>query len=95
MELQSDVGRIVLTYYAKAINIVAGGQGHQEGAIIEEDGSSKMPYNSLGKDLSRDGKFIISGQGLYNLALHKSYGFHSIVIEIIGKGFQLYMFTFG
>jgi hypothetical protein len=94
MELRSDVGRIVLRYYAKAINMVAGGQSHQEGAVIE-DGSSKMPYNSLGKDLSRDGKFIIRVQGLYNLALHKTYGFHSIVVDIRGKGFQLYMFTFG
>lgn len=27
MELQNDTGRIVLTYYAKAVNIIAGGKG--------------------------------------------------------------------
>jgi len=32
---------------------------------------------------------------LYNLALHDSYGVHSIIINVKGKGFQLYTFTFG
>ena len=27
MELQGDTGRIILTYYAKSINIIAGGKG--------------------------------------------------------------------
>ena len=26
MQLQSDTGRIVLTYYAKSVNIIAGGK---------------------------------------------------------------------
>jgi len=93
MELQSDSGRIVLTYYAKAANIVAGGHGQQ--GIVTEDGAAKMANNSLGKDLTPDGKFVTDGQRLYNIAFHNDYGAHSIIINVAGKGFQLYTFTFG
>ena len=34
MELQNDSGRILLTYYAKAVNIIAGGKG---GGVISND----------------------------------------------------------
>ena len=34
MQLQSDTGRIVLTYYAKSVNIIAGGKG---GGIVSND----------------------------------------------------------
>lgn len=93
MELQSNTGHIVLTYNARAVNIVAGGHGQQ--GIVTEDGATKILNNSLGKDLTQDGKFVLDGQRLYNLALHSSYGSHSIIINVSGKGFQLYTFTFG
>jgi thiol-disulfide isomerase/thioredoxin len=92
MELESNTGRIILTYYAKDLNIVAGGHGQQ--GIVAEDGATKI-NNSIGKDLTPDGKFVLDGQRLYNLALHKNYGAHSIIINVSGKGFQLYTFTFG
>jgi thiol-disulfide isomerase/thioredoxin len=93
MELQSNTGHIVLTYNARAVNIVAGGHGQQ--GIVTEDGATKILNNSLGKDLTPDGKFVLDGQRLYNLALHSNYGSHSIIINVSGKGFQLYTFTFG
>ena len=93
MELQSNTGRIILTYYAKDVNIVAGGHGQQ--GIVAEDGATKILNNSLGKDLTADGKFVLDGQRLYNLALHNNYGSHSIIINVSGKGFKLYTFTFG
>jgi thiol-disulfide isomerase/thioredoxin len=93
MELESNTGRIILTYYAKDLNIVAGGHGQQ--GIVAEDGATKMSNNSIGKDLTPDGKFVLDGQRLYNLALHKNYGAPSIIINVSGKGFQLYTFTFG
>ena len=34
MELQSDTGRIILTYYAKSVNIIAGGKG---GGVVFND----------------------------------------------------------
>jgi thiol-disulfide isomerase/thioredoxin len=93
MELQGNTGRIILTYYAKDVNIVAGGHGQK--GIVTEDGTTKIPTNSLGKDLTPDGKFVLDGQRLYNLALHNNYGSHSIIINVSGRGFQLYTFTFG
>jgi len=93
MELQSNTGHIVLTYNARAVNIVAGGDGQQ--GIVTEDGATKVLNNSLGKDLTQDGKFVLDGQRLYNLALYNNYGSHSIIINVSGKGFQLYTFTFG
>ncbi|MFL6316000.1 MAG: redoxin family protein [Nitrososphaeraceae archaeon] len=101
MQLQSDSGRIVLTYYAKSVNIIAGGKGG--GAVFNDEGvgggaaasTAKIPNKSLGEDLSPDGSFRIDGQRLYNLAIHNNYAVHNIVIDVKGKGFQFYTFTFG
>jgi hypothetical protein len=101
MELQNDTGRIVLTYYAKAVNIIAGGKG---GGVVFNDAApgavaasstAKTPNKSLGVDLSQDGSFRIDGQRLYNLSIHDNYAVHNIVVDIKGKGFQFYTFTFG
>jgi thiol-disulfide isomerase/thioredoxin len=101
MELQSDTGRIVLTYYAKSVNIIAGGSG---GGVVFNDvgvgaaaaaSTSKILNKSLGEDLSPDNSFKIDGQRLYNLAIHNNYAVHNIVIDVRGKGFQFYTFTFG
>ncbi|HEU4823988.1 MAG TPA: redoxin family protein [Nitrososphaeraceae archaeon] len=108
MELQSDTGRIALVYYAKSVNIIAGGKGE---AIVSNDNDYKLGAggyghaagnstanisdNSLGQDLSSDGSFRIDGQRLYNLAIHNNYAAHYIVIDVKGKGFQFYTFTFG
>jgi thiol-disulfide isomerase/thioredoxin len=108
VELQSDTGRIALIYYAKSANIVAGGKG---GGIVSNDNDEEAgagghgqtvatsaadkSNKALGEDLSPDSSFRIDGQRLYNLAMHNDYNAHSIVIDIKGKGFQLYTFTFG
>src|SRR5919107_1418751 len=108
MELQSDTGRIALLYYTKSVNIIAGGKG---GGIVSNDNDDKLGAsgyrqaagnstanisdNSLGQDLSSDGSFRIDGQRLYNLAIHNNYAAHYIMIDIKGKGFQFYTFTFG
>jgi len=98
MELQSDTGRIVLVYYGKSVNIIAGGNGR---GVVSNDkekevaGSAAPSNNSLGEDLSSDGSFRIDGQRLYNLAIHNNYTGHTIVIDVKGKGFQFYTFTFG
>jgi thiol-disulfide isomerase/thioredoxin len=91
MELQGESGRIVLSYSAKAINIVAGGSGELQ---ISEDGSD-LTGSSRGQDVSEDGAVAVDGQKLYNLAMHEEYGRHQIVIDISGKGFEIYTFTFG
>ena len=55
-----------MTYYAKDLNIVAGGHGQQ--GLVTEDGATKKSNNSIGKDLTPDGEFVLDGQRLYNLA---------------------------
>jgi thiol-disulfide isomerase/thioredoxin len=91
MELQSEVGRIVLPYSAKAVNIVAGGKGQLH--ILEDN--SPLDNSSSGTDISEDGTVKIDGQRLYNVVEHEGYGNHQIVIEVAGRGFQIYTFTFG
>ena len=91
MELQSQVGRIVLSYSAKAVNIVAGGKG--ELRILEDN--SALDNSSRGADISEDGTVTINGQRLYNVVDHEDYGNHQIAIEVAGRGFQIYTFTFG
>jgi thiol-disulfide isomerase/thioredoxin len=100
MQLQSDTGRIILTYYAKSVNIIAGGKGG--GEVFSDEGiqgggaaAAATSNKSLGEDLSSDGSFRIDGQRLYNLAIHNNYAVHNIVIDVKGKGFQFYTFTFG
>jgi thiol-disulfide isomerase/thioredoxin len=110
MELQSDTGRIALIYYAKSVNIVAGGKGegtvindndNDERRVVGEHGqvvlttNANMSNRSLGQDLSQNGSFTIDGQRLYNLAMHDDYNAHFIIIDVKGKRFQLYTFTFG
>ena len=91
MELQSEVGRIVVSYSAKAVNIVAGGNGELH--VLEDN--SPLDSSSSGTDISKDNTVKIDGQRLYNVIGHQDYGNHQIAIEISGRGFQIYTFTFG
>ena len=90
MELQSNNGNIILKYNSKSVNIVAGGNGN---FTVKQD--RNLIKNDLSKDSSSDGKFLIDGQRLYNLVTNKEYGEHTIEIDVKGKGFQIYTFTFG
>ena len=91
-----------MLYYAKSVNIIAGGGG---GGIVTNDKeieggapaatAAATSNKSLGEDLSSDGSFRIDGQRLYNLAIHNNYAAHYLIIDVKGKGFQFYTFTFG
>ena len=101
MELQSDTGRIALVYSAKSANIVAGGKGTTTTTTtanelsVSEDGSALTNKTGRGMDISDQGKLIVDGQRLYNLSMHEGYDWHSLIIDVKGKGFQIYTFTFG
>src|SRR5918911_1704971 len=86
MVLQSDSGRIMLIYSAKAANIVAGGHGQVQ---VSEDGAS-VTAKSRGSDVSEDGQLVINNQRLYNIAKHEQYGEHALVLDVKGGGFQIY-----
>jgi thiol-disulfide isomerase/thioredoxin len=91
MELLGDGGRLLLSYSAKEANIVAGGTGTLN---ISEDGS-ELNGSSRGVDVSKDGTAVVHGQKLYNLSMHNEYGEHQLLIEVKGKGLEIYTFTFG
>ncbi|MGI0038154.1 MAG: thioredoxin family protein [Nitrososphaera sp.] len=91
MELQGPVGKIVLTYSAKSVNIVAGGQG--EIHIVEN--KVQLTGDGHGTDVSDAGSVVVDGQRLYNIANHDDYGTRTIEITAFGNGFQIYTFTFG
>ena len=93
VELQGDTGRIVLIYSAQYVNMVAGGIGQ---GIVYED-NSLLPNHSKGVDTKNDSKFVIDYPRLYNIVNHHSYDndFHSLIIDVKGKGFKAYVFTFG
>jgi thiol-disulfide isomerase/thioredoxin len=97
MELQSDTGRIALAYSAKSVNIVAGGKGEGGGEelSISENGVALTNKSGRGIDLSEQGKLVIDGQRLYNIVMHEGYDWRSLIIDVKGKGFQVYTLTFG
>jgi thiol-disulfide isomerase/thioredoxin len=93
MELVGQEGKIVLDYSAKSINIVAGGKGE---ITVRQDGNDNQTNNPFsGNDIDPQGKLIIDGQRLYNIAVYPDYGNHQIEINAKGTGFRMYTFTFG
>jgi thiol-disulfide isomerase/thioredoxin len=94
IELVSDTGKIFLTYYAKAINIVTGGNG-QKATILGDIQNAVDGSKNLAIDLDENKSVTINQQKLYNIGLYKDYGIRSIEIDVQGRGFQLYTFTFG
>ena len=71
--------RVVLTYYAKSVNMIAGGKG---GRVVSNDvgvvaaaaaSISSISIKLLGEDLSFEDSFKIDGQRLYNLDIRNNY----------------------
>jgi len=92
VELQSDSGRIFLNYSSNSVNLVAGGKGQ---GIVHEDNALLSNY-SKGVDTVSDSQFVIDYPRLYNIVNHQSYGdFRLLTIDVKGKGFQAFAFTFG
>lgn len=96
MELVGDEGEILLIFQAKIVNIVAGSDNGSEVAIFldNEFESEKNKGNDV---LIKENKSVsnIKEFKLYNLASAENYDTHIININIAGKGFRIYTFTFG
>ena len=71
----------MLEYNAKNVNIVASAQNGSEITIIV-DGKKVKTLSVINDDLYR----IVEGE---------DYGSHTVNLQIKGKGFRLYTFTFG
>ncbi|HJJ22711.1 MAG TPA: redoxin family protein [Nitrosopumilus sp.] len=91
MELVSDTGVIKLLYNAKEVNIVT-----DNDAILEIflDGEP-LPAKYSGKDIISGNSLTVSEAGLYNIITSETSASHEMEIQINGKGFQMFTFTFG
>ena len=90
MELASDTGKIVLNYNAKNVNIVAGGNGTLY--LLLDNAAPNQ--DQLGPDAA-NGTVSVNQERLYSLIEDTGYNQRTIEIDVQGKGFRIYTFTFG
>jgi hypothetical protein len=91
MELVSDTGTIKLLYNAKQVNIVTDNVAELE---IFLDGEP-IPAKYSGDDITSGNKLIVLEPDLYNIINSEKSSSHVMEIQIKGKGFQIFTFTFG
>ena len=91
MELVSDTGTIKLLYNAKQVNIVTDNDAELE---IFLDGEP-IPAKYSGDDITSRNSLIVSEPDLYNIVNSENSASHLMEIQIKGKGFQIFTFTFG
>jgi len=91
MELVSNTGAIKLLYNAKQVNIVTENNAELE---ILLDGKP-VPVKYSGDDITSGSRLIVSEPDLYNIISSENSASHTIEIQVEGKGFQIFTFTFG
>jgi len=91
MELVSDTGTIKLLYNAKEVNIVTDNVAELK---IFLDGEP-IPAKYSGDDITLGNSLIVSEPDLYNIVSSENSASHLMEIQIKGKGFQIFTFTFG
>lgn len=91
MELISEKGSIKLLYNAKEVNIVTDGDAELEIILDGEPVSTKY----LGSDLSSSSMLSVSEPNLYNIISSDESSTHELEIKVVGKGFQIFTYTFG
>ena len=96
MELAGDEGKIILIFHSKSINIVAGSENGSQAFVFLDHTILNGKNKGLDVNLEEN-KSISNIQDfkLYNLAVADRYGEHVIIIDVAGKGFKIYTFTFG
>ncbi len=96
MELVDDEGSILLIFQAKSVNIVAGSENVSEAFVFLNN--EFETEKTKGSDVEiKQNKSVsnIKEFKLYNLANAENYDSHAIQIDVSGKGFKIYTFTFG
>ncbi len=89
MELISGKGKVLLFYSAKDVNIVAG-----ENSVLEVLLDGQPVGENRGSDIINN-KVLVREQRLYNLVSNQDYNSRLLEIDVEGKGFKIYTFTFG
>lgn len=91
MELVSVNGSIKLLFNAKEVNLVTANNAELE---IFLDGKP-LPSKYSGKDITFENELTVSEPGLYNIISSETSSSHTMEIKVVGKGFQIFTFTFG
>jgi thiol-disulfide isomerase/thioredoxin len=94
LTLKSKIGRIVLIYKAKVVNMVMGGAQGNVPLKIKLDGKPLTEKNR-GKDVSAKDSVLVSSFELYNIVFDSQYGQHRLEVEVQDAGLEVYAFTFG
>ena len=96
MELVDDEGSILLIFQAKNVNIVAGSENGSD-TVIFLDNEFENKKNKGSDVFIQQNKSAakINEVKLYNIANAENYDTHVVQIDVIGKGFKIYTFTFG
>jgi thiol-disulfide isomerase/thioredoxin len=99
IELQSNTGQILLDYSARSVNMVVGVNNNDknQSQVTVYENNSLISNKSKGIDIGNNSQFIVSEPRLYNIVNHQSYSKdnHTLLVDVNGKGFQAYVFTFG
>lgn len=94
MELDSNSGTVELLYTANKANIVAASPSGSK--IVPTLNGNTITSSSAGADASNtDFSVSVNGSRLYNITSTVDYGQKLLVLNVYGKGFKLYTFTFG
>ena len=91
MELISETGSIKLLYNAKEVNIVTKNDAELEIFLDGQPLDSK--YSGI--DITSENRLTVSEPNLYNIINSDTSSSHIIEIKVLGKGFQIFTFTFG
>ena len=91
MELTSDTGTIKLLYNAKEVNIVTDNDAELK---IFLDGKP-LSSEYAGRDIQSGNTLTVSEANLYNIINSENSASHLMKIQVKGKGFQIFTFTFG
>ena len=91
MELVSETGSIRLQYAAKEVNIVTDGDARLR---ITLDGGA-VPDVEAGPGITAGGILEVSEPDIYNVISGDKAGTHLMEIDVAGRGFQIFTFTFG
>ena len=96
MELVSDDGSILLIFDAKKANIVAGSESGSD-AFVFLDNEFESGKNKGNDVFIQQNKSVakINEFKLYNIVNAENYDTHVVQIDVVGKGFKIYTFTFG
>ena len=94
MELASDTGKVVLKYQARNVNIVAGQDGNLT-ILLEGRPATAAEAGADARITGGSAVVRTDEHRLYSVVDDEDYYQKTLEIDVRGKGFRIYTFTFG